>query len=491
MNNEFKKLSQGDVTRYVLESGSSGGTSSGSVASVSMPMGGMHRRKGDNLIAQEADKNTVPASTPRNLVAKNAKTAGAGAHKDKSKTIPRKEKHKKPFMEDHSTATGGWGQGSYDTYTAGNHGRGVAENERDHPDHEIQMASSELLSIAKNAESLLDMVRRYSEQEGLDAWQQSKITKAADYLNSVLQSINGEQQGVAEGAELKKAKRSMNQAAKDANVDQVGAGKKIDTMKNSLRQKDINKQGVAEGLNEFALDGFNGGDDGEEFNPRMAKMAYDEGVVKGASLADGATTQRAMAINDWDKHDGGIYSQHFAKGFKAGRLDKIRHSNKQYNLNLKLMKDGSIRHGEQGVAEGMRKWLVIHSGSHGEGGKMTIEAPDFDTAWKLANEYDLDIIEIKPVKGVAEGAKVDRQAKHITASMMKKGKSKKDAESIAWAHIKHPKNESVDTYFESLNVMLERQLEPTMDLDAWNNNFQNADPNKYHQFKNKTPEKKK
>jgi hypothetical protein len=60
-------------------------------------------------------------------------------------------------------------------------------------DHEIQMASSELQSIAKNAESLLDMVRRYSEQDGLQAWQQSKITKAADYLNSVLQSVSGEQ----------------------------------------------------------------------------------------------------------------------------------------------------------------------------------------------------------------------------------------------------------------------------------------------------------
>jgi hypothetical protein len=113
------------------------------------------------------------------------------------------------------------------------------------------------------------------------------------------------------------------------------------------------QQGVAEGsLNEFAPDGFNGGDDGEEFNPRLAKMAYDEGVVKGVSLADGATLERAMAINDWDKHDGGIYKQHFAKGFKAGRMNKINHDNKQYNLNLKLMKDGSIRHGEQGVAEG-------------------------------------------------------------------------------------------------------------------------------------------
>ena len=62
---------------------------------------------------------------------------------------------------------------------------------------------------------------------------------------------------------------------------------------------------------------------------------------------------------------------------------------------------------EQGLAEGMRKWLVIHSGSRGEGGKMIIKAPDFDTAWKLANEYDLDIIEVKPVKGVAEGAEED------------------------------------------------------------------------------------
>jgi hypothetical protein len=44
------------------------------------------------------------------------------------------------------------------------------------------------------------MVRRYSEQDGLQAWQQSKITKAADYLNSVLQSVSGEQSNLKEGA---------------------------------------------------------------------------------------------------------------------------------------------------------------------------------------------------------------------------------------------------------------------------------------------------
>jgi hypothetical protein len=56
-----------------------------------------------------------------------------------------------------------------------------------------------------------------------------------------------QQQDMAEGSELKQAKRKYNQAAKDANLDQVGAGKKIDTMKKSLRQKDLGKeQGMAE-----------------------------------------------------------------------------------------------------------------------------------------------------------------------------------------------------------------------------------------------------
>ena len=58
---------------------------------------------------------------------------------------------------------------------------------------------------------------------------------------------------VEEGAELKQTKRKYNQAAKDANDDQVGAGKKIDTMKKSLRQKDVDnkKQGVAEASNQL------------------------------------------------------------------------------------------------------------------------------------------------------------------------------------------------------------------------------------------------
>jgi hypothetical protein len=112
------------------------------------------------------------------------------------------------------------------------------------------------------------------------------------------------------------------------------------------------KKGVAEGLNEFAPDGFNGGDGDEGFSPDIAKMAQEDGFTKGASLADGATLERAITINHWHNQHGGMYKQYFTKGFKQGRMNKINHNNKQYNLNLKLMKDGSIRHGQQGMAEG-------------------------------------------------------------------------------------------------------------------------------------------
>lgn len=65
----------------------------------------------------------------------------------------------------------------------------------------------------------------------------------------------GKVKGVAEGSELKQAKRKYNQAAKDANLDQVGAGKKIDTMKKSLRQKDVDnkKQDVNESAEELSV----------------------------------------------------------------------------------------------------------------------------------------------------------------------------------------------------------------------------------------------
>lgn len=268
-NNEFKIKKFKDSTVYTLESASSGGTSAGSVASVNKPIGVVQRRAGDNFFTQEDADPIKPRRGPLRP------QTGGGEHKDRTKTIPRKEKHKKPMdMSEAEEEYGpewqamvkrvgqrakegprktvwdpvkqvyttapinppkkkeqGMGEGRYEyDKKTGQMGHSTADTDQRHglyidgklvktynsreqannvkqrdpkfrsatikkiaEDHEIQMASSELMSIAKDAESLLDLVRRYSEQEGLDAWQQSKITKAADYLNSVLQAVSGEQ----------------------------------------------------------------------------------------------------------------------------------------------------------------------------------------------------------------------------------------------------------------------------------------------------------
>ena len=96
-NTEFKTKQFKDATVYTLESAT--GMGSGSIASVSSPIGGV-RRRGDNLIAQEANTDKIDASKPRNFVAKNAKTGGAGAHKDKKKAEKQGDvKHKNKDMD--------------------------------------------------------------------------------------------------------------------------------------------------------------------------------------------------------------------------------------------------------------------------------------------------------------------------------------------------------------------------------------------------------
>lgn len=123
------------------------------------------------LSIDEKTTENKTAPKPQNMPAmiSRAKT-GAGAHRDKKHEMKAgKEKHKKPYAEGHME-----------------------------PDHEISMASNELESIYLNAKKLLKLLKHYSEMEGLEAWQQSKITKAADYLNSVLQSIRGDHFDVVE-----------------------------------------------------------------------------------------------------------------------------------------------------------------------------------------------------------------------------------------------------------------------------------------------------
>jgi hypothetical protein len=91
---------------------------------------------------------------------------------------------------------------------------GVAEK-----DHEVQMARADLYKIAKYAIKLHEMLKGVSETEGLEGWQQAKITKASDYLSSVYHNLDysmkfGEQR-VAESNDEEEFKKAHDAGYRD------------------------------------------------------------------------------------------------------------------------------------------------------------------------------------------------------------------------------------------------------------------------------------
>lgn len=62
-------------------------------------------------------------------------------------------------------------------------------HEKDRRDHEVEMARKELYAAAKDAMRIMKQIQNRSEDEGLMGWQQSYITLASDYLNSVADSL--------------------------------------------------------------------------------------------------------------------------------------------------------------------------------------------------------------------------------------------------------------------------------------------------------------
>jgi hypothetical protein len=80
-------------------------------------------------------------------------------------------------------------------------------------DHEVQMARAQLYKIAKYAIKLHDMLKGVSEAEGLEGWQQAKITKASDYISAVYHNLDYDMKF---GDEKQMDAMAMAQAAKES-----------------------------------------------------------------------------------------------------------------------------------------------------------------------------------------------------------------------------------------------------------------------------------
>jgi hypothetical protein len=70
---------------------------------------------------------------------------------------------------------------------------GFISRAEDRRDHEVEMARSDLHQAHKNSSKIHKLIKNVSEDDGLEGWVQAKITKAADYLNSVCQYLEGKQ----------------------------------------------------------------------------------------------------------------------------------------------------------------------------------------------------------------------------------------------------------------------------------------------------------
>jgi len=119
-------------------------------------------------------------------------------------------------------------------------------------DHEIQMARSDLYKLAEYAIKLHDMLKSIPEEQGIEAWQQAKITKASDYISSVFHSLDYDQKfppantgsavamndmPTAEGKYKSDAQRKAVHAAKNAKAKKESADPYLTILRQQLSEK--------------------------------------------------------------------------------------------------------------------------------------------------------------------------------------------------------------------------------------------------------------
>ena len=414
-------------------------------------------------------RDPIRTVKPRNFVAKNAgaTTSGAGAHKDKKKAAKQGEvKHKnKEYAESLNDRLA----------TA------LAESVDKKYDHEAHMAKGELLEIAKNAMAIYRMIH---DGDNLDGWVASYITVANDHLNSVEEQMSGDQiQDMQEGVfgniadkaksmftkkpaqqpdghypdgssiktpgvdEWKQQYQQAVMAVKNAKSQQEyeTASDRASRIKDLLASKGVKVgpvlgHGVAEGEGDEAyvacIVDFNRSGQAMVRRSKPVNKAKAEEIIANAKAKNTFVHPPFMTIYPASagKLDGETIMKQFPDMSQQGVAEEVDQG--EYSDEVGMVKSNLHTIARMCLEitktmkedENLPEWFEEKI-SQAKG--MIVSAGDY-----LISQHEMGDIDT-----VAEGAKVDRQAMHITKSMMKAhpGMSKDDAEAAAWAHIKHPK----------------------------------------------------
>lgn len=138
-------------------------------------------------------------------------------------------------------------------------------------DHEVQMARAQLYKLAKYSIKLHDMLKGVSEAEGIEGWQQAKITKASDYISSVYHSLEYDTKF---GDESKMNAMALAQAAKES----------TDPYKSKLHQK-LAERSLTKGDYARGSDPMPKAKPGRTKHPLKDKLVGEEGNFKAAYQA--------------------------------------------------------------------------------------------------------------------------------------------------------------------------------------------------------------
>ena len=236
-------------------------------------------------------------------------------------------------------------------------------------DHEVEMARSDLFSAAKNAQQVYSMIKDLSEEEGLDGWVQEKIIKANDYLNTIREYLEGKQV------------QSVTEGAEIMYAEEL-AEKLFDRSPNLQNEDDILTRG-------FQL---------SKKDPRIGSRV-------NAIFRTEDFPSDFVSYYRYIQHNHGISS-----GMNEGenRVDSL------VTDALKIM------HGSE-VSDAVKALKAV------------LGDREYNGRRGHYNFYVRQLLDMYGQQGVNEGAKVDRMVKHIEKSEKKLGKSKDEAENIAWA----------------------------------------------------------
>jgi hypothetical protein len=248
-------------------------------------------------------------------------------------------------------------------------------------DHEVEMARSDLIQASKNAEKVYNMIEEVGEDEGLDGWVQEKIIKANDYLNTVREYLEGKEvQGMNEGSQ------QVDSLVTDSL--KIMRGPELDdalrALKTVLGVREYNSRRgfynfyVKQIIDMYGKQGATEslGTTGAMTNGEMGESQLDELSPKalGSYVKSAASDMANRKGNTQFQKGARVATSAFTSKQSPGRFEK----------------DDKIEKRQAGIDRAVNK---------------------------MANE----------------GAKVDRMVKHIEKSEEKAGKSKKEAENIAWA----------------------------------------------------------